>query len=74
MGEVMGRPGNPSSPHGPGRYARELLERALAAGQLALVPAPLPALALDPIGVMRPLAPLGAAAEDALPLGRTTAG
>ena len=27
MGEVMGRPGNPSSPHGPGRHARELLER-----------------------------------------------
>ncbi len=42
---------------------QSFVERALAAGQLALVPAPLPALALDPIGVMRPLAPLGAAAE-----------
>jgi cysteine desulfurase len=28
MAEVMARPGNPSSPHGPGRHARELLERA----------------------------------------------
>ena len=28
MAEVMTRPGNPASPHGPGRHARELLERA----------------------------------------------
>lgn len=27
MAEVMGRPGNPSSPHAQGRFARELLER-----------------------------------------------
>ena len=27
MAEVMGRPGNPSSPHAQGRHARELLER-----------------------------------------------
>ena len=27
MAEVMARPGNPSSPHAPGRHARELLER-----------------------------------------------
>lgn len=27
MAEVMGRPGNPSSPHAPGRHARDLLER-----------------------------------------------